>query len=42
MNMEILIISIAVLYAISLVLAIYEIVKAPLVNDEIKEWEDKL
>ena len=40
--MEILIISIAVIYAIGLVLAIYEIVKAPLVNDDIKEWEDKV
>lgn len=38
--MEILIISIAVIYVIGLMLAIYEIVKAPLVKDDIKEWED--
>lgn len=40
--MKILIISIAVLYAISLALAIYDIVKAPLVKDDIKEWEDEI
>ena len=38
--MEILMISIAVIYAIGLALAIYEIVKAPLVKDDIKEWEE--
>ena len=39
--MKILIISIAVIYTIGLVLAIYEIVKAPVIDDY-KEWEDKL
>ena len=38
--MKILIISIGVIYAIGLALAIYEIIKAPLVKDDIKEWEE--
>lgn len=39
--MKTLIISIAVIYTVGLLFAIYEIVKAPLVKDDIKEWEDK-
>lgn len=40
--MKILLSIIAVIYVIGLMLAIYEIVKAPLVEDDIKEWEDKV
>ena len=37
--MKVLIISIVVIYTISLALVIYEIINAPLVEDDIKEWK---
>ena len=40
--MKTLIILIAIIYTVGASLAIYEIVKAPLVKDDIKEWEDKV
>ena len=40
--MKTLIILIAIIYTVGAALAIYEIVKAPLVKDDIKEWEDKV
>ena len=39
--MKTLIVLIAIIYTVGVALAIYEIVKAPLVKDDIKEWEDK-